>query len=191
MCVCVCVVLTSFHRFWKKLQRIEDPNDLNKFFDVPQLRLPDAVFKCEHSFCPAIMIYISQLRCATMLSLEFCLRIAHHLFRRRKGQKEPVFGCPLSEAVKRRPTESGLPLPLEKAAEAIRARFMQVEGIFRISGMVKPIELLRKSYDAVRYLCRLIRYLGFRGITVLAKLPFRGRTLTCLSWTTRTQFPDC
>lgn len=32
-------------RFWKKLQRIQDPNDLHKYVDLAQLKLPDAVFK--------------------------------------------------------------------------------------------------------------------------------------------------
>ncbi len=32
-------------RFWKKLQYVDDPNDLSKYFDLAQLKLPDAVFK--------------------------------------------------------------------------------------------------------------------------------------------------
>lgn len=49
-----CATLTFFFfffftltmpRFWKKLKRIEDPNDLQKELDVKELRLPEAVFK--------------------------------------------------------------------------------------------------------------------------------------------------
>lgn len=61
--------------------------------------------------------------------------------------KKQVFNVPVDTAVNLSPLKNGLPLPVFRAVEFVE-KYMDVEGIYRVSGSVKIVSDIQKMYDS-------------------------------------------
>eukprot|EP00013_Stygamoeba_regulata_P023485 CAMPEP_0177663090 /NCGR_PEP_ID=MMETSP0447-20121125/19725_1 /TAXON_ID=0 /ORGANISM="Stygamoeba regulata, Strain BSH-02190019" /LENGTH=492 /DNA_ID=CAMNT_0019168873 /DNA_START=73 /DNA_END=1551 /DNA_ORIENTATION=+ len=64
-----------------------------------------------------------------------------------KSSRRPVFGVPLEDALNARHSKSNIPVVIEDAIPVLRAKFLMVEGLFRLSGSRSQIDELKRAYN--------------------------------------------
>jgi Rho GTPase-activating protein 1 len=65
-----------------------------------------------------------------------------------KSSRRPVFGVPLEDALNARHSKSNIPVVIEDAVPVLRAKFLCVEGLFRLSGSRTQIDELKRAYNS-------------------------------------------